>query len=76
MNQSVGGHVDLLVRDNHNVLEFDYGCGPSSGPIPDTGVFGVEKTTLMKKVMMKMLMMTVMEMQTLKLMNMHHPSEL
>ena len=43
VNQSMGGHVDLLVRDNHNVLEFDYGCGPSSGPIPDTGVFGVDE---------------------------------
>ena len=25
VNQSVGGHVDLLVRDNHDVPEFDYG---------------------------------------------------
>ena len=40
VNQSVGGHVDLLVRDNYNVAEFDYSCGPSSGPVPDTGVFG------------------------------------
>ena len=40
MNQSLGDHVDLLVRDNYNVAEFDYGCGPSSGPVPDTGVFG------------------------------------
>ena len=39
MNQSVGGHVDLLVRDNYNVQEFDYGCGPNSGPVPNTGVF-------------------------------------
>ena len=23
VNQSVGGHVDLLVRDNYNVAEFD-----------------------------------------------------
>ena len=38
MNQSVG--IDLLVRDNYNVAEFDYGCGPSSGPIPDTRVYG------------------------------------
>ena len=40
MNQSVGG---LLVRENDNVAEFDYGCGLSSGPIPDTdrcGVYG------------------------------------
>ena len=34
VNQSVGGHIDLLVRENYNVAEFDYGCGPSSGPIP------------------------------------------
>ena len=40
MNQSVGGHIDFLVRDNYNVIEFDYGCGPSSGPIPGTGVYG------------------------------------
>ena len=39
VNQSVGGHIDLLVRDNYNVAEFDYGCGPSSGPVPDTGVY-------------------------------------
>ena len=43
VNQSVGSHVDLLVRDNYNVPEFDYGCGPSNGPIPDTGVFGVNE---------------------------------
>ena len=40
VNQSVGGHIDLLVRDNYNVAEFYYGCGPSSGPVPDTGVYG------------------------------------
>ena len=36
----MGGHVDLLVRDNYNVAEFDYGCGPSSGLVLDAGVFG------------------------------------
>ena len=40
MNQSVGGHINLLVRENYNVAEFDYGCGLSSSPIPDTGVYG------------------------------------
>ena len=40
VNQSVGGHRDLLVRDNYNVEEFDYGCGPNSGPVPDIGVYG------------------------------------
>ena len=40
VNQSVGGHIDLLVRDNYNVAEFDYGCRPSSGPVPDTRVYG------------------------------------
>ena len=40
VNQYVGGHIDLLVCDNYNVEEFDYGCGPSSGPLPDTGVCG------------------------------------
>ena len=37
LNQSVGGHVDLFVRNNYNVEQFDYDCGPSSGPVPDTG---------------------------------------
>ena len=35
--------MDLLVRENDNVVEFDYGCGPSSGPVLDTdrcGVYG------------------------------------
>ena len=32
LNQSVGGHVDLFVRDNYNVAQSDYGCGPGSGP--------------------------------------------
>ena len=40
MNQYVGGHIDLLVRDNYNVTEFEYGCGLSSGLVPDTGVYG------------------------------------
>ena len=40
VNQSVGGHIDLLVRQNYNIAEFDYGCGPSSDPVPDTGVCG------------------------------------
>ena len=35
VNQSVGGYTYLLVLENDNVAEFDYGCGPSSGPIPD-----------------------------------------
>ena len=42
-NQYVGGHVDLLVRDNYNVPEFDYDCGPSSSPLSETGVFGVDE---------------------------------
>ena len=40
VNQFVGGHIDLLVRDNYNVAEFDYGCGLSSDPMSDTGVYG------------------------------------
>ena len=40
LNQSVGGHVDLFVRDNYNVAQSDYGCGPSSDPVPDTGLNG------------------------------------
>ena len=49
VNQSVGGHVDLLVCDNYNVAEFDYGCGPSSGPVSDTGVFGVDEDRAYKE---------------------------
>ena len=30
----------MAIRDNYNVAEFDYGCGPSSGPVPGTGVYG------------------------------------
>ena len=40
VNQFVGGHIDLLVHDNYNVAEFDYGCGPSRGPVSDTRVYG------------------------------------
>ena len=40
VNHSMGGHIDLLVRDNYNVAKFDYGCGPSSSPVPGTGVYG------------------------------------
>ena len=43
LNQSVGGHVDLFVRDNYNVAQSDYGCGPSSSPVPDTGPNGDDK---------------------------------
>ena len=43
VNQSVGGHVHLLVHDNYNVAKFDNGCGPSRGPVSDTGVFGVDE---------------------------------
>ena len=40
VNQSMGGYKNLLVHDNYNVAEFYYGCGPSSGPVPDTEVYG------------------------------------
>ena len=46
MNQYVDGYIDLLVRENDNVAEFDYGCGLSSGPTSDTdrcGVYGDEE---------------------------------
>ena len=36
MNQQVGAYTDLLVGGNDNVAEFDYGCGPSSTPTPNT----------------------------------------
>ena len=39
VNQSMGGHIDLLVRENYNVTKFDYGCEPSSGPVPNTRVY-------------------------------------
>ena len=78
LNQSVGGHADIFVRDNDNVAQFDYGCGPSSGPILDQ--MEMMKTVQMKNVMMnmvKMLMMNAMEMMgMLKLIDMHHSFEL
>ena len=40
LNQSVGGHVDLFVRDHYNVAQYDYGCGPSTGAVPDIGPYG------------------------------------
>ena len=43
VNQSVGDYTNLLVRENDNVVEFDYGCGPSSSPTSDTdrcGAYG------------------------------------
>ena len=40
MTQSVGGHVDLFVRENYNVAQSDYGCGPSTGAVPNTGPNG------------------------------------
>ena len=41
VNQSVGCYIDLLVPENYNVEEFNYGCGPSRGPTPDTDICGV-----------------------------------
>ena len=41
MNHSVGDYIDLLVRENDNVVEFDYGCGPNSGLALDTDRCGV-----------------------------------
>ena len=40
LNQSVGGHVNLLVRDSYNVAQSNYDCGPSSSPVPNTGPNG------------------------------------
>ena len=45
VNQSVGGHIDLLVHENYNVAEIDYGYGPGSGLVPDTRVYGVTPPT-------------------------------
>ena len=41
VNQFVSGYTDLLVPKNYNVAEFDYGCGPSSGPTSNTDRCGV-----------------------------------
>ena len=41
VNQSVGGYTDLFVRENDNVVEFEYGCGPTSGPAPGNDMCGV-----------------------------------
>ena len=40
VNRYLGGYTDLLVRENDNVAEFDYGCGPSSGPVLNTYRWG------------------------------------
>ena len=40
LNQSVGAHEDLFVRDHYNVSQSVYGCGPSTGAEPDTGPDG------------------------------------
>ena len=39
--QFVSGYTYLLVHENDNVAEFDYDCGPNSGPAPDTNKCGV-----------------------------------
>ena len=36
VNQSVGAYTNLLVGGNDNVVELEYGCGPSSAQAPDT----------------------------------------
>ena len=41
VNKFVGGYTDLLVPEKDNVAEFDYGCGPSSGPAPEANRCGV-----------------------------------
>ena len=41
VNQSVGSYAYLLIRENDNVAEFDYGYGPSSGPALDIDICGV-----------------------------------
>ena len=41
VNQSLGDYIDLFVPENYNVVEFDYGCGPSSGLALDTDKCGV-----------------------------------
>ena len=79
VNQSVGSHVDLLVRDNYNVPELNMVVGLVAVQYRILKFLELMKITLMKKVMMnmmKMLMMTVMEMRMLKLIDMHHPSKL
>ena len=38
VNQFMGGYIDLLVIENYNVAELDYGCGPSSGPTSNTDI--------------------------------------
>ena len=36
----MGGHIDLLVRENYNVAEFDHGYGSSSDPVLNTRLYG------------------------------------
>ena len=46
LNQSMGGHADFFIRDNNNVAQYDYGCGPSSGPVLDTGPNGDDEDSV------------------------------
>ena len=66
VNQYVGAYTDLLVQENDNAAKFDYGCGPSSGPTPDTK--DVEYMEMMKIVKMKKLIMNLMKMLVMNLM--------
>ena len=67
MNQSVSNYTNLLVRENDNVVKFDYGCGPSSSLAPDTdkcGVYGDNKDCEYEEAndeSNEMLMMNLME---------------
>ena len=64
VNQYVGGYIDLLVCENYNVAEFNYGCGPRAVQYRILKYVEMMKTALMKKLMMnvmKMLMMNIME---------------
>ena len=46
MNQTVGGHVDLFVRENYNVAQSNYGCGPSTGAVSNTGPNGDDEDSV------------------------------
>ena len=77
VNQYMGDHIDLLIRDNYNVVEFDMVVSLVAVQYRILEYMEMMKTEVMKKLMinlMKMLMMNLMETQMLKLMDMYHPS--
>ena len=82
VNHSVGGYTNLLVPENDNVAEFDYGCGPSSSLVSSThkcGVYGDDEDYEIEEANDEFdedVDDDLIETQMFKLMDMYHPSRL